>query len=465
MAGSLIRCFNSEIELAKFYNNKRQLPENLSSKKRTSINPMIQKITYHGLAICIVAFAVGCTGQPEDAMSEQRERNNIKLPTKYDTLKNVAAYPDTVTPPLELSLTKAATFEGHPLTGAPEVLVGRTGNFTIDDSNKVYSVHGHAIHVFDSNGTYLKKLGGDGRGPGEFRNMTGIKPVIKSGRLYAYDDVLRRLNIFDTQTLELVKTVPIDPGIWSDIPHLQQLELRDYVVYSDSLMLLNFHDTAHRDSMPPYYAHYFLINIDNKTMENEVLKYALDEEKSPFMILPNGQTDWPFPNASGRYMQVQFGPDNYIYTSRTGDFLVKIHSPKGQYRRAIYYPYENPPLDKQDIIDSYTKKTFIERAEEHEYPATWPAIDRFFVDDEKRIWVATITDDENFYEWWVLKNSGELLAKFKWLGQRVNLHDPFRVPPKVKNGFFYDKQTDSTTGISQLVKYRIDLAPSPTHSN
>jgi len=72
------------------------------------------------------------------------------------------------------------------------------------------------------------------------------------------------------------------------------------------------------------------------------------------------------------------------------------------------------------------------------------------VDDENRIWVAVpMGVKSEDYEWWVLKESGELLAKL----QLPKAQPIF----EVKNGYLYSKMVDETTGSEYAVKYRIEL--------
>uniref|UniRef100_UPI0035663D94 hypothetical protein n=1 Tax=Rhodohalobacter sp. TaxID=1974210 RepID=UPI0035663D94 len=69
------------------------------------------------------------------------------------------------------------------------------------------------------------------------------------------------------------------------------------------------------------------------------------------------------------------------------------------------------------------------------------------VDNENRIWVSTIVEDFDIYEWWVLENTGEVITKFDWPRD-----EPIEV---IKNGYVYTRQIEEETGLQQVVKYRI----------
>lgn len=83
-------------------------------------------------------------------------------------------------------------------------------------------------------------------------------------------------------------------------------------------------------------------------------------------------------------------------------------------------------------------------------PSTWPAINAMTVDDKSRIWVSTITDSKDSYQWWVVSDEGKLLVRFRWPRSRsIEL---------VKDGSVYTRETDEETGVTQIVRYGISMS-------
>lgn len=72
-----------------------------------------------------------------------------------------------------------------------------------------------------------------------------------------------------------------------------------------------------------------------------------------------------------------------------------------------------------------------------------------FFDDEDRLWVSTIIDSNEVYEWWVLKNTGAVITQFEWPRGK-----PIEV---VNNGYLYTRETDEETRIQEIVRYRIEM--------
>jgi len=75
---------------------------------------------------------------------------------------------------------------------------------------------------------------------------------------------------------------------------------------------------------------------------------------------------------------------------------------------------------------------------------------RMRIDDENRVWAAVPMDQQReILEWWILDESGELLAKL----QRPLLKTIF----DIKNGYLYGKEVDEETGAEYVVKYRMEF--------
>lgn len=80
-----------------------------------------------------------------------------------------------------------------------------------------------------------------------------------------------------------------------------------------------------------------------------------------------------------------------------------------------------------------------------EYPDTWPALYSIVTDDRARLWVSSITADEDEFIWWVIDQDGEY-ARFVWPAGREIVH--------VQNGYAYVIESDRA-GFKDVVRYRI----------
>jgi len=134
------------------------------------------------------------------------------------------------------------------------------------------------------------------------------------------------------------------------------------------------------------------------------------------------------------------------------EFLIKMFAYNGDYIRAFYIPLEKKTLTRDELLNMYgdVGKATQNLLQNAELPETWPALGDILMDDQNRLWVSTIPESDNLtYEWFVLQDTGDLLVKFRWPGNRSI--------EKIKNGYLYARETDESTSIQTIVKYRIEM--------
>lgn len=119
-----------------------------------------------------------------------------------------------------------------------------------------------------------------------------------------------------------------------------------------------------------------------------------------------------------------------------------------------------PPFDMESFIARKSgplpQSAFKNALEEAdiEIPVSFSVIQGLIVDDEKRIWVSVMVESYDTYEWWMLGESGQLLAKI-FLPENEAICD-------IQNGYLYTKFSDSPSDDpesweSKVVKYGINL--------
>jgi len=310
------------------------------------------------------------------------------------------------------------------------------------------------IHVFDSDGKYLESIGGKGTGPGQYRGITDMKMV--SNKLYVFDFLQFRTTIYSLDSLKVIKAENVKPAVNQG----EFDEIRGWIrwrlsIRSDGTYLAGFrkHRLDARVGSPTYNLDkarpkkYYLMNDKSKIISDEIfgvkkLREILvakvgDRQLSNFRPLP----------FLGRTI-ITLSDNNYIYTAWTDDFLIKVYGPEGNYVRAFYYPFEKKPIRRGDLLSLFHKDNRNRKLVEHaKLPKKWPAIYSMIADDQNRLWVSTIVDKAGVREWWVLQNTGKLIAKFNWPDNRSI--------KAVKDGYAYALVTNTETGQQKIVKYRI----------
>ena len=115
------------------------------------------------------------------------------------------------------------------LDGAEEYLFGSVSAIAVDDDHNVYVLDGQARHVrvFDSEGTYVKTLGRDGEGPGEFKVPIGL--AISNGRLLVRDPANGRVQLFGLETGENEEWRYLPSEVFANTPLYRDDQGRIYV--------------------------------------------------------------------------------------------------------------------------------------------------------------------------------------------------------------------------------------------
>lgn len=257
------------------------------------------------------------------------------------------------------------------------------------------------IFVFDDEGNFLKNIGREGRGPGEF-DRANVR-FTESNELFAYDDGQRRVQIFrETSPMnwELHETFNVGIAGERAFPF-------DLTPVDDELVLANYGIGISIDDSEenPF------IGLLNRNNSNEPKRVV--ELMNPDMAITrtsNSVTSWWHP-FGGRSMTDFL--NRSIYFAHSNDFTV--------YRTTILddatpvldtlfshnvsrVPLTDAVLNK--AIESYRdegKRAIRDVGVTHK-----PHFQAFHVDDKKQIWVQ-IYADKGEPDWFVFSETGALL--------------------------------------------------------
>lgn len=390
-----------------------------------------------GLAILLVVITTACSGADDDTWVPEHilEMENVRI---YDHADIEAA--DTLT------LVREQVFmdtDENPISSFGAVLSDSFGRVLIGDRSQF------AIHVFDRDGDYIGRFGREGSGPGEFRWVGGMD--LHNNRLYIHDVNGRRINIFnlgsDAYALPVFESaVMIGSDNWENFPEPGFVNPGFHSVRSDGSILL-----ASRTSPVLYREYPDSIGVNRYYFWNSNSNQqpeAIFEISEPKHIV----TDWfiiPPPFAT-RGLMAKSGNDR-IFSANTRDFLIKTYEADGGYKSAFYYPLQKRELTRSDAVKSVEQhgEELQDAVRSMPIPDTWPALRQIFADNSGRLWVLVYPENDGINEWYVMEESGKLLARFE-------LPDATSIA-RVNNEFLYTRETDEETGLQQVVRYRIEI--------
>jgi hypothetical protein len=369
-----------------------------------------------------------------------------KIPDHIQTVENLSIFPADIDAPYSIKLIEEGRFgeKGEPfLLNVYSCVVDDQGRVIIRSADSNYE---QQLFVFDSDGTFHTKLGRQGKGPGEYGIILDM--YSKSNTIFVLDYTSQKLNEYSTLDYKLTRTTLFEEWKAPDNFKFSYVE-------------------------PRYDGNYHLTfsNLSPKTGFQEIIQMVKDSEGEDVNFEPlrfpvgykippsTRKSKISAPTMSLTFLgttRTALSQKDELFTNWSREFLIKKYDSTGKYQSAIYYPIQGVPF----ILEDYTKSAvFSPNVREIEktlsdngidIPDRLPVIERLIIDDENRIWVALPTSsNRNTYEWWVLEESGELLARLT-LPRDQPIYD-------IKNGYLYSEKTNEDTGTEYAVKYRIEL--------
>ncbi len=416
-------------------------------------------------SICVKTFilsvffflAIGCTLQNKSDIPEHLSglQNLVVLQPNSEPASSIELIRGTVIDDKNATKTwfNDLTSSGFSFGGADWF-----AGLEIDDSDRIYVGNRPAksIQVFNAMGSHLANVGNEGNGPGEFNGISDI--TIQSNQLYAFDYFQFRTTFF---SLDSLKVVEVKNAYLNRSPNIEELTgwLAEKVkLIDDGKFLVGYMDEYKNANVgtPKYNldkerpVRYYAVNREGKVvsemffeLKDHKIITANVEGRHLFNLRP-----LPFLNQP----LVSISDDSHILSANSEESLIKMYAPNGNYLRAFYIPLEKKSLLRDELTELYGEGDEENENLLHyaELPEKWPALGDIIMDDDNRLWVSTIPDVEILtYEWWVLENTGELLAKFRWPANRSI--------EKIKDGYLYARETEESTGQQTIVKYRIEM--------
>ena len=405
------------------------------------------------LSLCILSslFFIQCS------------HNSTSEKTENQELDRLTVYPADSEPIYDVNLLQEQTFGVVKDPGEPYLIV--ITDCEVDESNRVI-VRGQdndfktGLHVYNPDGTYRKQIGRIGSGPGEYE-FVSPNFQINNGRLFLYDGTNARLSIFEADDYSFEGTTVLQDWDVRDLEAVRNMQLSDFHARSDGNLLAIFKAFPNGSGFAAN-TKFMLVDTEGNSLSTE----PLIELPSPFYLIFDNQGDSMFP-ISARIPLPFLGSshfvlsnDDKIFTARTDDFLIKKYDREGAYQYAFYYPVTGPPFDIKSFIKSNTYLTQSVFKNELvnadiEIPESFSVIGDIRVDDKHRIWVSVMVESYQTYEWWILGESGVLLAKI-FLPENNSICD-------IQDGYLYTRSFDSKgsndpeSWESKVVKYRINL--------
>jgi len=384
-------------------------------------------------ALSYLILLASCTGQKSE-----------DIPAHIEEIENLTIYSSDTAYPSHVQFER-----NHAYGDDGDQLIGELWDVAVDRSRLVYIADPQKmnIKIYEPNGQFLTAIGRRGQGPSEFQEISGIQ--INGNHLFVFDRNQQRVVAFSTDSHEYDYSVSIADNR-DDYDEITSAHLNNVYVRSNHSFLKEFSNSNMPENINDWEKYggqrlYYLLD-----REGEITSDKLLQTKSTYQVLiPFGgrRTGMPF-DFYGKPL-LELSNDDHIFHAWSEDFLIKVYTPAGEYKHAFYYPFKRAPLKPETVFDEADDEFIQTAVQSMEFPDSRPAINDLLIDDDNRLWISTIVEDFDVYEWWVLEESGELITKFKWPQD-----EPIEV---VKNGNMYTRETDEESGLQTVVRYTIEM--------
>lgn len=266
------------------------------------------------------------------------------------------------------------------LDGSEEYSFGRISAVAVAKDGTMYvgDAHSHDIRVFDAEGVLLRRVGGSGEGPGEFKSLAGLS-VLSAGELAVWDPLNARVSFLSSAgTYRRAFRVEIATLLLGSRPMMQSDKW-------DNLFVLT------TVALP---------KPDDKVALLSWLKYSPQGSLLDSLPLAAPATEgapWTYPTAAGerRAFPTQtisaLSPCGHLVEGRNSSYSLSHPISDGQVLR-IERPYAPQRVRPQERAQWEAFVSFVDRRwgiEGGRVPERKPAFRDFWIDSDCRIWVST----------------------------------------------------------------------------
>jgi len=295
----------------------------------------------------------------------------IRIPTLSALFVVIAGCATPAPDPVPDTLWGAATTEQELVIGVEvgddEYMIGRVNSVAVGTDGEIYVSDGQQeiVRMYDADGNYVRDIGGEGQGPGEYRYAPALG-TLSDGTLVMRDGSTSRISFFSAQG-DYLDSFPAVPG---------------------NVFIVDREDNIHAQR---FEGDISLVQYSRAGEELGRLEYPpRDLAGAQTFVLGWGEGDiYPFPVET----QSDWSPLGYLVTGRNDVYDIEVRRPEGtvHLRRDIPRPEVNS--EEQAQWEAHRQR-LIERvaargddADFEPIPDVKPYFRQIHVADDGRIWV------------------------------------------------------------------------------
>jgi hypothetical protein len=264
------------------------------------------------------------------------------------------------------------------LEGDGPDLFGDITSLAVDELRRIWVLEGQAqeIRVFEPNGDFVRTVGREGGGPGEFSRALQIRRA-PDGTMRVMDPQNNRFSVFDTAGT-YVEGHRVAGGFmiipWPGDYDREGFYYSPVPLPSEDLFALGLtrFDTA--------FVPVDTLQTPTDPIERERFELRSEGGGIAMASIPfSGGHDW------------ELSPSGETWSLLTDDYRLTQFSRSGDTLRIVTKPFDPVPVTDEDMAAAEERlQWFVReggRIDLSRVPSTKPPVDWFFVDDEENLWV------------------------------------------------------------------------------
>ena len=284
-----------------------------------------------------------------------------------------------------------------------QIAVNRDGEILVSESPR-----SPLVHVFESDGTYLSRVGDQGRGPGEFRYLSGAA-IGAADSVYLWELVSNRILIYDPNDFSYVRSIEVrDDGEkqFNFLIHaigdgwIMTKSLDSFLESDDGSMTINTN------------THYELIKVNRDGSYGTDILGTVDEYEMIYDLEEGGIMIFQ-PVPFGRSPSWAVDHNDMLHYGWSDEIEIIAVSADGSTRDTIRYEHEPVPITDAEMTAAMPEephyRELVEAQEPHEMK---PAFQTFVVDEMSRVWIKLSSpEDATEAEWLILSRESHAVGR------------------------------------------------------
>ena len=279
-----------------------------------------------------------------------------------------------------------------PPAGSPGELIN-PASMAVDGSGRVYVADQSPLVIkqYDSTGAFIRTIGREGEGPGEFR---AAYIAVRGNRLMVHDPRLQRTALFDTSGA-LVRSFHSVGIVWADRVELDAAQRA----------VLPVMEQEPSDSEPGSVETY--ARFDSLGQPIDTIRVPRVTDEHVWRILRNGRVSSvvsiPFAPAT----RAAFGPDSGVIYGATSDYSIVFGTGQGDTSRIVRKSWEPVPVSDslrqrvfQGVLSAMSQRLGEAAVADvfrlSDIPSTEPVWNNLQSDDQGNIWVLRMPPEGSY---------------------------------------------------------------------